>query len=247
MIKALCLDFDGVLVNSTRECLHVALETYKELNKEKLNDFTETEYKELVKLRPMVRGAQEYLKAIEIVLNRIDVNSYELFSKFPIENFYDKNFINIFRELFYKNRNKLISDDVDYWVGLHDYYFDIFNFIKERLNKNENEKIYIISLKDKFSISTLMRLRGIKNTPYILDFEDINSKPDGLDYLCKKYNFGKHEILFIDDNPLHLNDCISKGYENCYLPSWNKNCLENSDGFNNLKLINIKLIKDKYF
>lgn len=247
MLKALCLDFDGVIVNSTKECLYVALETYKELNKEKSNDFTPTQYKQLIKLRPMVRGAHEYLKAIAIVLNKINISSHELFSKLPIENFYDKKFINTFRENFYKKRNNLISNDIEYWVNLHEYYFDIFNLMKERLNKNKNENIYIISLKDKSSISNLLRFKGIKNLPFILDCEDINNKPEGLDQVCKKYDFQKNEILFIDDNPLHLNECIIEGYENCYLPEWNHDFLIKSVGFSNLKLINVQLIKDNYF
>ena len=194
MFKALCLDFDGVIVNSTRECIYVAVESFKELNKDKSIEFNEIEYEQLFKLRPMVRGAGEYLKAIHIVLNKEDIRTHDSFLSYSIENFYKKNSVAIFRDIFYKQRRNLMASNIKSWIDLHDYYYIILNLIKKIINKDKKVNINIVSLKDKKSISTLLKYKGFNNIPFILDFEAIKSKPQGLDLICEKYDLTKNQI-----------------------------------------------------
>ena len=148
MFKALCLDFDGVIVDSTRECIYVAVESFKELNKDKSIKFNEIEYEQLAKLRPMVRGATEYLKAIHIVLNKEDIKTHNSFLNYSIENLYKKNSVDIFKDIFYKKRRNLMASNIKNWINLHDYYYTILNLIKKILNQNKTVNIYIVSLKD---------------------------------------------------------------------------------------------------
>lgn len=246
MFKGLCLDFDGVIVDSTRECIYVAVESFKELNKDKSIEFNEIEYEQLVQLRPMVRGAAEYLKAIHIVLNKEDIKTHNSFLSYSIENLYKKNSVDIFRDIFYKKRRNLMASNIKNWIDLHDYYYIILNLIKKILTQNKKVNIYIVSLKDKNSISTLLKYKGFNNIPFILDCEAIKSKPQGLDLICKKYDLTKDQILFVDDNPLHLNECIFKGYKNCYMPEWNSNCRKSINNPESPKLIDIDFIKNNF-
>ena len=121
-----------------------------------------------------------------------------------------------------------------------------FNLFRSRdYERNFEKRIFIVSLKDKKSIRILLKSAGISKIPLIIDCDQINSKPEGLDYISEKFNFKKNEILFIDDNPLHLNDCINSGYKECFMPAWNQTCFE----FNKInpenKLADIKFLKHR--
>ena len=64
------LDFDGVFVDSTKECILIAIQAYEEIKFKSEINFSQEQYQKLFDLRPMVRGAKEYIKAIEIVLEK---------------------------------------------------------------------------------------------------------------------------------------------------------------------------------
>ena len=49
--------FDGVILDSTRECTYVAIEAFRQFNEDFDNNLSDNQIKYLKKLRPMVRGA----------------------------------------------------------------------------------------------------------------------------------------------------------------------------------------------
>ncbi len=238
----LCLDFDGVILDSTRECIYVAIEAFRQFNEDFDNNLSDNQIKCLKKLRPMVRGASEYLKAIDIAINNINIKTYHDFSNYDIKNKYTNKELDIYKKLFYEKRKFLIKNNPIKWFKLHDFYQSFIIFLKEFMNYQND--LFFVSLKDKHSISMLMKYKELKNFNEIIDCSVIKSKPEGLDFICKKYKLKKNQILFIDDNPLHINECKENGYENCYLPKWNSNCLKIDSEFPDLNLIDINQLKN---
>ena len=58
------MDFDGVFVDSTNECVKIALTAFKNIFDESIEN---VDIEELKAIRPMVKGAGEYLFGINII------------------------------------------------------------------------------------------------------------------------------------------------------------------------------------
>ena len=225
-IKCLCMDFDGVFVDSTNECVKVALSAYKNIISER--EFKTHEIEDLKILRPKVKGAKEYLFAINLLLNSKDNIKHSDFELRYFQNIYDKHTINLYIEEFYKEREKLINNNINEWIKSHKFYEDAFEIVKS-LIQNQVE-FAIISLKDKKSIDIFLNSKGYRNIK-IFDNSVISNKPEGLYKIFNENNIKKEDIIFIDDNPVHIQSCLEEGFENSYMPSWNKICLNYSKLF----------------
>ena len=243
MISFLCLDFDGVILDSTKECIYVALEAYQELYDYKITNFSDKQLSRLKLLRPMVKGAGEYLKAIKIVIDEINVENILDFQEYTFHSKYLIKDIEKFKEIFYQKRSFLIKNDINSWCEKHEYYSEIIYFIKSLKKEYFKNNFSFISLKDKYSIEKLLEFKGLSDKPKILDFKDIKCKSEGLNKICSNHQIKKNNILFIDDNPIHLIECLNSGYKNIFMPSWNENCLRSIKDFPNLELISIKKLR----
>tara|TARA_Y100000589_G_C27199325_1_gene648735 strand:+ start:14571 stop:15314 length:744 start_codon:yes stop_codon:yes gene_type:complete len=239
MKKAICMDFDGVFIDSTNECIKTALISYKKLFFN--HNITNADIKRLKNIRPMVKGANEYLYAIKMVL---DKKKYITYSDFDSENFkqiFSYNCINAFVKNFYQVRAEQITKHKDQWIKSHTFFNDSYNLLKDWNNfKNKEVTFYIISLKDKKSIEILIEAKKYHEKVNILDNLNIKSKPDGLNIISKNNLIKKENIIFIDDNPKHLELCIENGFKNSFMPKWNNYCLAISKDFPNIKTIDKK-------
>lgn len=102
MINFLCLDFDGVILDSTKECIYVALEAYQELFDYKIANLSDNQLSRLKSLRPMVKGAGEYLKAIKIVIDEINIDNILDFHEYNIQSKYLIKILKNLRKFFIK-------------------------------------------------------------------------------------------------------------------------------------------------
>lgn len=237
MKKALCMDFDGVFIDSTNECIKTALTAYKNIF---FNiDINNKVIQRLKDIRPMVKGANEYLYAIKMVLDKKQHINYYDFDSENFKQFFSEECIDNFVKDFYKIRKNLISKQKNEWINSHFFFNDAYDLLNN-WNKKKDVDFYIISLKDKKSIEILIEAKEYNEEVKILDNQKIKSKTDGLDIISKKNLIKKENIIFIDDNPKHLELCINNGFSNSFMPNWNKYCLTISKDFPNIKTIDRK-------
>jgi phosphoglycolate phosphatase-like HAD superfamily hydrolase len=218
--KYVVFDFDGVVCDSTNECMVTSWNAWERWNnrdsfRASLKDFSNQEINTFKPLRPYVRGAGEYY-----ILMR-SINSQDNFIKnqkdFDILRNKWENNINVFKSIFFKERKKLKSLSIDNWINLHEVYNDV---IKVMENLNSSNKLLIATLKDEASVNLILQKNGINILPKnILDQSQIKSKMDALNFFVKNKNISKKDLCFIDDNVTHLIEPKKSGYD-VFLSCW---------------------------
>ena len=216
----LVIDFDGVICDSTYECLVVSYNAWQKYNnlekrKYKVSDFDINYIEKFKNLRPYVKGAGEYLVLFEIMeyrkINDCSLSQYnEVLSSI-------KDKLVDFKKVFKLEREILRKKNYEDWLNLHILYDDVIKFM-ERFRKEK--KLFIATLKDKKSINILLDSVNFHiSKENIYDASQIKSKLDGLNLIRKNYNIQINEILFIDDNIDHLIDPNKSGYKS-FLAYW---------------------------
>ena len=235
------MDFDGVFVDSTNECVKIALTAFKNIFDESIEN---VDIEELKAIRPMVKGAGEYLFGIKLLMENRLIKNIKLtdFNRNNFNEIFTDNQINLFIKSFYQERKNLILKNQDQWIKSHIFFDKSFELMKKWSN-SRRVKFSIISLKDKESIKILLKNKGFNNIN-IIDKSEISNKPDGLNLFSNKYKISKNNIFFVDDNPLHLNQCLKSGFENVYMPSWNKTCSKYTKSYPHLKFADNNLINN---
>jgi phosphoglycolate phosphatase-like HAD superfamily hydrolase len=217
MNKILCLDFDGVICNSFKECLLTSYIAYQRLinNIHFDKDVVIPEYiKEgFVQHRYLVRPAKEYGMLQHMLHNREIVNM-EIFTeacqeyRFPMDDY---------EPLFFQVRAKLISSDLSYWLNMNNVYSHVLKYwtsITTQIptyivtNKNYNS---VILLLDHFKLNF--------NKDNIFSKGIMGSKADTLITLAKHHNIKLEKVIFIDDNSQYISEMLDLGIK-AYLADW---------------------------
>jgi len=218
-LKILALDFDGVIVDSARECLFVSYNAYFRVYKRKKKDFFGGEpftfenwenikkrYKKEIEhyriIRPYIRGANDYGLIVKLLEEKKIIENQKEFDKYRKSVVFD---FEAFHQEFYKERDRIQVMDFRAWFKLE----SAFPKITEDINKLLEEGTKII-------IATSNRRRAIAQcfTPKYLGFEikqeDILDKRFGEDkskqmkQIIKLYNIKFEDIYFVDDQVSHL-------------------------------------------
>jgi len=219
--KIIVFDFDGVVCDSTDECMVTSWNAWERWNdreafRRSVNEFSVEEKQAFRPLRPYVKGAGEYY-----ILRRA-LSDQEVL---PIRNQQDyeqtrerwAGYLAEFKDVFFAERNRLRSEDIVRWIGLHPVYPEIIQVMKKL---QEESRLYIATLKDAESVYLIMKNQGlILSNDRLFDQGKIKTKLEALDLIRHKENCEKEEMLFIDDNVTHLFGPLNSRY-NCWLAGW---------------------------
>lgn len=208
-------DFDGVICDSTNECLLNSLNAYnsfKKNNKPKIYDIENVD-KNLVDdfkiIRPYIKGATEYLKFYDYYSSTKDINEIEFIN-------FENNDLNYkkYSQIFYNEREFFKKTNIEEWVKLNFVFENVKNFL------NSLPEYYIATLKDKESVIDILKFNKINfDLNKILDFKDISSKLEALNKIKIINKLEKKDLIFIDDNAFHLIEPKKEGY-NTFLSNW---------------------------
>jgi|APSaa5957512535_1039671.scaffolds.fasta_scaffold95659_2 phosphoglycolate phosphatase-like HAD superfamily hydrolase len=220
--KYIVFDFDGVVCDSTNECMVTAWNAWERWNERDgfrciLDEFTQAEIDSFRPLRPYVRGAGEYY----ILMRAINTSDVIIRSQQDFDDLQQQweNQLNPFKEIFFMERNRLRKENLNSWIKLHDVYTDVINVMKKLHNEG---RLLIATMKDSESVKLILIKNGINISPEnILDQSQISSKLEALDYFVVDKNIKKEELCFIDDNVTHLLAPHNAGYD-VYLTTWGK-------------------------
>lgn len=217
-------DFDGVVADSTNECMVTAWNAWqawrgRQDKKKNLDEFS-PELKEQFRLmRPYVKGAGEFyiiMRYLEDSGNRPGrtfngQKDYEIFYRQWEEH------LQPFKAVFYEQRELLRKEDLRKWIGLH----HVFPEVIERLKALSAEKrLYIATMKDSESVELCLEYQGLNHEKErIFDQARIKSKLEALDIIADREKAAPGDLVFIDDNVNHLFSPVEAGYR-CYLATW---------------------------
>ena len=213
-------DFDGVVCDSTNECMVTAWNTWERWSNSDrfrcdLSKFTNSDKESFRKLRPYVRGAGEYYIVMRVLnsTNEI-VNNQNDFD--ALVNLW-KDQLKPFKDMFFIERNRLRKKDLDGWIQLHENYHDVIKVMK---NLNNENRVLVATLKDGKSVRMILERNNIHiSKENILDQSMISSKLEALNHFISVKKINKQELCFIDDNVTHLIEPKKHGFH-VFLSAW---------------------------
>lgn len=219
-MKAIVLDFDGVIFDTMDETLFLSFNIYKGVNP--LSPVTISKipnsYREkFYRFRYLVARPFQFSflwSAIEkLPEDKIEFSFYKSLEK-------DKEGYGSFEDNFLNLRKRLMSDYIDIWLALCKPFTSVVTAIKEI---GKEYPVYVSSTRDINSISFLFRYVGLSIKPeYIFGKENGNLKLDHIKAICQHGQYRFEDIVFIDDNLLNFKGISDLGIH-CYLATWGYN------------------------
>jgi len=223
--KIIVFDFDGVVCDSTDECMVTSWNAWENWESRKsfrktVDEFSEDEKSSFRKVRPRVRGAGEYYILRRAFSEGINIENQEKYNK--LEKHWQE-YIKPFKIVFFEARDRLRKDDVNAWINLHPIFDGVIKTMKALNNQN---RLYIATLKDAKSVRLILESQGLKiKEERLYDQSQIKSKLQALDRFRKQIGCSKGDMVFIDDNVTHLVEPKDAGYS-VYLTTWGESMEE---------------------
>lgn len=240
-------DVDGVIIDSTDECLVVAWNAYVDyakLNKNKINtpDESEESYaKHFRSIRNYVRSMDEYLLVFNTKPN-------EIVSQAKFEDILqslDEKEKDAYGDCFFEARKSLKEKNKDKWLSLHHIYVGIVELFKKVQTKLN---VYIVTGKDRESVVDFLNYFNIEfNINKIYDKKIARNKLIALEEIAKKEKVSHSEIIFLDDNITHLVKPYNAGFD-VILADWGYGQKEHFKLAKelNIPILNIATIDERY-
>lgn len=232
-MKALVLDFDGVIADSQMECLFVGFNAYLQSHKiTKLFDgraFTfdnfnfltakhRSSVEEYKRLRPYVIDAFCFYAMLHIIDNHIAVRSQSHYNE--IREKLAAAIYNDFVKRFYEERQNLIKNSLNEWLALSPPYKRIIQAIK-----NLGAFYFAISTNNRaFTINAFSKKNGI-SPRMIVDSSFSTDKAKHLEHIKNNLKSDFSSLHFVDDQINHFPKLLDLGAK-CYLATWGYNTEE---------------------
>lgn len=221
-MKALVLDFDGVLSDSAREAFGVAWETYGELRpNSRLRAVAPASlYPAFLEMMPLGNRAEDYaveLAALDAGREIPDQAAYDAF-KATI----DPEWLRTFHRRFYRVREAWATRDPEGWRSLMGPYAPLLPVLRAHAGEVE---LAIATSKDRGSVRRLLELYGVADLfgeGRVLDKETGPSKRVHLERLHAALGIPYPEMTFVDDKVNHLEPVAPLGVR-CVLAAWGYN------------------------
>ncbi len=234
MMKALVLDFDGVISNSAAESFLVALLTYCRLRPDSslAREASELEqrwgarpqthpaFSRFLDLMPLGNRAEDFAMALWLIDNNITVADQEEYAHHRSS--HDHEFLQRFHQRFYQERRRLCERDRDGWLGLLSPYPAFVELLSRRF---ADTTLALATAKDAGSVRLLLASYGLTALfpeERILDKDTGADKRSHLEVLQSRLGFDFAELTFVDDKVNHL-DSVSRLGVRCGLAAWGYN------------------------
>jgi len=221
-MRALVLDFDGVISDSVRESFTVASESFLRMRPgSPLRDGDPAElYRRFVELMPLGNRAEDFgtaLLAIEEGAALPDQDAYDRFRSRQ-----DESWLARYHVLFYRVRREMAATDPDAWYALMQPYPGIRELLRRRAGSAEYA---IATSKDGRSVRQLLAHYGLGDlfpAGRVLDKELGENKAVHLEEIRRRTGLEPAAIAFIDDKVNHLDRVAPLGVR-CALAGWGYN------------------------
>ncbi len=194
------LDFDGVICDSLNECLvssWIAYYRYYKKNEPAYIDMNLR--KSFLRYRPFITHGEDYVLIQKLINEKIIIRNNEEFDlerkKIGIE------IMALFKDLFYRARDYLISEDFNYWLNLN----RIFPFLyKPFYRASRKSNIHILSTKREKYIRATLEYHGIRMNPEQIHYSSGKEKLKIISRFLDNDSYSR--AIFIDDQIDNLKD-----------------------------------------
>ncbi len=211
-------DVDGVIVDSTEECLIVAWNAYQAYTDKK--DFivspeeADDKYAEHFRsIRNYVRSMDEYLLVFHSEPG--EIQSQDDFERKAESLPSDEK--KRYGDFFFQAREKLKKRDFKAWIRLHQFYPEIGEIVRKIHQKHV---VYIVTGKDKESVSDFLKDLNLQiPASHIYDRDAAKNKLAALRQIADIERKRFEETYFIDDNITHLVEPCRAGFK-VFLAEW---------------------------
>jgi len=213
------LDFDGVICDSTPECVVTAWNGWLSYTSNdgfvrKPADVPEPFREALGKGRVHVRTAGEYLILIEAERAGRVIHSQSDYDK-EFERY--RNEIAAFAKLFFDARERLRSESEEHWFGLHDVYGGISDGLAVLSPRLE---VFVVTGKDSRSVRMFFQRMGSPlSADHVYDKDAAHDKLSAIRAIAETSGRALSSITFLDDNVHHLLPPLEAGCH-AVMASW---------------------------
>jgi len=218
----LALDFDGVIADSISECLIVGYNSFAVFSKSQkriydLNSLQEETITKFYHLRNYIRSGEDYIYIWMIISGGLAIESQAQYDDFIDRN---SNLKSHFFNLFYKERQRILSENQELWLKLNPLYPGLKTFLE---NYEKREDFAIISTKKSDFIQLILYGHGLNiSKEHIFQADKKKSKLEIITALIKTKNLDSDTFHFIDDQVDTLIKIKPAGI-NIYLAEWGYN------------------------
>lgn len=221
-MKALVLDFDGVLFDSARESFAVSRRTYLELRPESSLAARDEEklYRDYLELMPLGNGAADYGAVLTMLEQGRFPRSQEEYGAFRDEQ--EAPWLARYRDRFYEVRHEWAGREPETWRALMPPYAEFVAMLRRR--KGE-VRYAIATAKDRPSVDALLATHSLTDLfsgDLIVDGSAGRDKSVHLDTLRRRLDLPAAALTFVDDKVTHLDSASSLGVRGA-LAAWGFN------------------------
>jgi len=236
-MKALVLDFDGVISDSAPEAFVIALRSYARLRPASaLCDAgsrlaaqptltaagvrADPLYAPFLELMPLGNRAEDYYVILSILERGVSVEDQAAYDQ--ERRALPQDALSQYHELFYDVRRELSDRDPETWRSLYGAYPELLALLRRRA---PDTRLAIATAKDGRSVARLLVDYGIADLfpdELILDKETGITKAAHLEHLHRALELPYPELTFIDDKVSHL-DAVARLGVRCALAAWGYN------------------------
>ena len=215
----LAIDFDGVICQSTDECMVTAYNAWCNYNGSDtffsiVEDIPTKEAEFFRAYRGYVRSGGEYYILMRMLSENRAISGQQHFDELARQ---WHAACTAFSSIFYKCRQSLMRQNIGNWVALHYVFPEVLHRIKSRI---DNGLTYIITMKDRNSVDTILTDKGlIVPEEKVFDKDSFPTKVAALEHLANKHGVPHANVRFLDDNVTHLLDPLAQGFD-VYLADW---------------------------
>ncbi len=194
----LCLDFDGVICDSIRECLASSWIAYHRLVKNDPPDRVPIRLQaDFAVLRPLIRSGEDYVLIQEILDRGWEVREQADFDRLLASA--GNGTMERYKELFYRARGDLLDRHRAYWLSLN----RVYPHMREPLRGlASHDRLHIVSTKRSDFIVSILAADGIELNPERVHYSSARGKPGLLSEILDAA--GVERAVFVDDQIDHL-------------------------------------------
>lgn len=206
-MRYLAFDFDGVLVDSTTECLSVGEIAWARMRSSQPLAVPAVADPWMRRMRPLVRGGGEYVVLFVARREGIEIQSpcdyLELCDQLKTD-------IEEYQHLFYDARREMKVDDRSVWLSLHEPIRPAIEAFQRAFNA---QRSVLVTLKDRESVIDLLAWQEVVVPPgSVIDRTQVESKADALRKWQWELGVHQEDVGLLDDNPAHLAGVIDEGF-----------------------------------
>lgn len=237
----LALDFDGVIADSSNECLVTAHNTYSRYlgaydPRYNLEHFDQALLEKFHQTRPLIRRGEDFVYLLQAIHAGVDLNLQQDFDDF-VANYTDRR--EQYREIFYLEREKFQRAYPAEWLGLNKFYPGMVSFLKKRLVPGDT---IIVTTKDIRSVGILLEQYGVKfKSSNLFQATREYRKPDIVNEIIKTRHWIAESSAFIDDHVATVLEMAQNSQVRSYCAAWGYNTEEQRRNLDNKEISVIDL------